>query len=200
MKKTANKKIAKLLARKFLAILIVLGSNPAIAAIPYKTAFENMDIINSQTKELNLELLARIQIIVDGSRFNMANYIPTQKIQTDDSEQVVMNHIFKQTLKTLLDTEDSATSAGLQKIENLNTSLSSTIDRNGHSFSFRLKAIETKAEINYKGYVSATVAFDANNSESSLEVSKNVGSQTYAFTHTNNNDGYSDIVGVRWAF
>ena len=200
VKKQTVKKITIKVLSRILAAVIFLASIPAVSAIPFRNSFEQMDIINHQTKELNLDLLARIQIILDQSQFNMANYIPTQNLPKNDNGEVIGRHILQQTVKTLLENESNSTAAGIRNINNLNSSLSATMNQNGHSVAFRFKAVETTAEVNYKGFVSATLAYDVGRTEATLEVSKNIGQQTYAYTHTDNSDGHSDIVGVRWNF
>ncbi len=86
MKKCRTKKATtiKILCR-LLAAVVFLASIPAVSAIPYRNSFEQMDIINQQTKELNLALLARIQIMIDQSNFNMASYIPTSNLPESDN-------------------------------------------------------------------------------------------------------------------
>jgi hypothetical protein len=191
IKKILTNRIFLKCAKRTIAFLFFMSTTPAVSAIPYRNAFEYMDLINEQTKELNLSLLAKIQIIVNENYINMANYIPITNIPQFDDGSYMARRILKQTLSTWLNDDASAKS---------NTTLSSSIQRGGGTIQLKLKTVETTAEVSYKGYVTAVLSYDVSESEAQLEVSKQLGTQTYAFTHTDNNEGVADKFGVRWNF
>ncbi|OFZ17938.1 MAG: hypothetical protein A2Z20_12750 [Bdellovibrionales bacterium RBG_16_40_8] len=194
------KKMLKNTVKIFASTIIFLTSIPAVSAIPYRNYFEQIDLVNQNTKELNLSLFAKIQFMVDATRFNVAEYIPYQNLPQNDNGHVIANRIFKQTMSTLLNSEFAKDSAIVRIVEPLNDPLSGSIDKNGHSLSFLMKTLETKAQLVYKGRANAYLTYDVSDNEVSLVVSKNIGTHVLAYTHTDNANGVTDQIGVRWEF
>jgi len=193
-------KISFKIFRQALTICIVFSSMPALSAIPYNNAFHDMDLIDTQNKELDLSLLARIQTIIDQHQFNMANYIPLNNLPSNDDGNVIIRRVLKQTLKTVFESEAGVQSPLVHNAQNLNSSLVTSIDRHGQSVQFRLKAFESEAEISYKGYVTAALTYNAGSAETRVEVSRAVNEKTYAFTHVSNSTENIDRFGVQWNF
>lgn len=195
-----RKKQVQKTARIFVAVILFFSTEQAVSAIPYRSSFEHMDVINKQTKELDLSMLARIQILIDANRFNMADYVPLSGLPENSSGDEIARRILKQTMNTLMDSDFVTASPTLNKVEKINSSFVTTVERSGHSFNFRLKPVETVAQMNYKGFVSAVLSYDMSEDELKFEISKEIGQKTYAFTHVDNGDDSSDKIGIRWAF
>lgn len=183
-----------------LAVLVSLSSLQALSAIPYRNAFEQADLINNETKELNLSLLAKIQAIVDQNQFDMTKYIPYSSLNEYSSGEAVGNRIFRQTLKTLLDTESIARAPVVRGATTLQNALGANVGTTQHQFGFRINAIETQAEMTYNGVVAAKLSYDLTAGNTKFELSKKLGTQTYAYTHNKTSEGFADNFGVRWSF
>jgi len=188
--------------RILLAVAFFLATIPAVSAVPYRTAFEQYDLINIKTKELNLPLMAKIQFVIDQNRFNMADYVPLNGLPQTDNGVVIGRRILKHTLQNWLDDYKSneETSGWIRSAESASQAMSTSIDSNGHKFSLRIKPIETTAEVIYTGIVKAKISYDVGHSEALVEVAKNVGNTTYAYTHIKNSEDTRDVFGVRWSF
>jgi hypothetical protein len=76
----------------------------------------------------------------------------------------------------------------------------SSVERDGHKLSFRLRPVETQAEVTYTGIVKAVLAYDIGHNETSVVVSKTSGEQTYSFQHIDNSTEVRDTVAVSWSF
>lgn len=192
-------KMVKRITAKLIAVLIFFASVPSLSAVPYRNAFQEIDLINSETQELNLNLLAKIQILIDENRVDLARYIPLRDIPQTDNGGKISQRIFEQTLETLIDSLSAQDSKIIRQAQTINSGFSSSVDRNGYSVKFRIKPVNTTAEVSYEGVVRAALAYDVSHSEAKIEFSKKVGEQTYAYTHTNV-EGGTDSVGVRWSF
>lgn len=187
--------------KHLLAAYMFFASLPALSAIPYRNAYEAMDLINQETKELNLSLFAKIQFYIEQNQFSLNNYVPLHNLPQHDNGEVIARRIFKKTMQSLFDSDATQSSPLLHQAEELNSSMSSSIERHGHSLRLRVKPLEAEAEVKYSGAVDAILAYDVNHSEMKFEVSKNIGEQTYAYTHIDGHDGSSvDQIGVRWSF
>jgi hypothetical protein len=169
MKRINSKKLTKASAKLALGLILFLSTTPALSAIPYRNAFEAADLINEETKELNLSLLAKIQVLVDQNQFNMGQYIPFKSLPSQDDGTIISRRILQHTMRTVFNSETQ--SKVIQGAQNLNSALSTSIDRNGHSFSFRVKALEGTAEFVYRGRVEAALSFNNSQQETRLDVS-----------------------------
>lgn len=195
----ANKKLVKV-ATKALAFVIFFSSIPALSAISYRNAFEQMDIINHETKELNLSFLARIQIIIDQNQFNMSHYIPYASLPDHSQGSEVAKKVFQQTLKTLMNSEAAQNSTFVKGANDVQSAMSAEVGSVQHKVSIGLDAIETTAQIKYKGVVNAEISYDISNQDAAIELTKQVGNQVYAYTHVETSTDRSDKLGVRWSF
>jgi len=183
------------------ALSVLFATTPAVSAIPYRNAYEGMDVVNSRTNELNLEYLAQIQLIIDSRRINVSDYVPYTEINPDDSSELVGRRILNKTIETFLNSENVAKSKIVQGAQAANSAVNTSLNHNGHKFNFRFRALEAKSEFSYEGYVKAVLSYNVKNSEARLEVSKTFQKQTYAYTHVSDSNGMSrDMVGVRWSF
>lgn len=191
----------KKIITKGIALVIFFSSIPALSAISYRNAFEQMDIINYETKELNLSFLARIQIMIDqNNQYNVSQYIPYANLSTNSSGSDVAKKVFQQTMKTLLNSDTAQNSLFVQNANELQSAMSAEVGSTQHKVSFGINAIETTAQVKYKGAVQAEFTYDLSNQDATFEVSKQIGAQVYAYTHNENSQGHSDNVGVRWSF
>jgi len=185
-----------------LAVLIsfILASATANASIPFRNSYQALDLINAQTQELNLDIFAKLQMYIDVNKLNMADYIPYSQLSENDSNSKVMNQIFRRTVSSLLKSENIANSKIVKQAEEINSSLKTSVEKNGHSFSFRFKALETQTEIVYRGVVNATLSYELDSAEAKFEVTKLIGTKTLSYTLSNNNEGSQNVVGMRWSF
>ena len=101
-------------------------------------------------------------------------------------------------MKTIF--ESDSDSALIQSAQNVNAAFGTTIDRHGHSFSFRVKALEAGAEVAYKGVVSAALSYSGTDNETKFEVSQVVNEKTVALAVTNNSTETVNSIGIRWNF
>lgn len=198
----ATSKYGRRCFRLILGCVVFLSTLPALASIPRQNAFQHMEMIDSQTKELNLSLLANIQMMLDGQKFNMTRYIPLQSMPQEADGAAVAEKILKHSMQTLIDDIETAANVpeNIRNLSQINNALSTSMDRQSYSISFKLRPVDTKAIVSYKGYVEAALSYDVSQSETQLEVSKRVGEQTYAYTIKDSNSESSNTVGVRWNF
>jgi hypothetical protein len=191
-------KTLKRFTKFIVTISFLLASVTVSASIPYRNANEAMDLINSQTRELNMDLFAKIQIIMDQNSFHMGDYIPYSQLTQNDPN--VANKILKQTLNSIFRAENIANSKLVQQAQNLNNSLATSMQSNGHSVSFRFKALETRTEVIYSGAVNAAVSYQFDGRQSQLAVSKEILGKTISYTLSSNNEGTRNMVGMNWSF
>lgn len=72
-------------------------------------------------------------------------------------------------------------------------------NKTNHKVSFQVKAIEAKAEMEYKGWVNANVNYDARARQSVVSVSEKIGgNKDFVLSHTQKTDQDISSVGVRW--
>ncbi len=199
MRKPSFKTIQKLAIRS-LAVAIFFSSIPAVSAVPFRNAFEQMDLINRETKELNLSMLARMQVIIDQYQMDLSKYIPYKSIPQYSQSQDVAHKVLRQTLKTWMSSDAATNSVLMQQASVLDNTLSTAAGTTAHKFNFRINALETQAEMIYKGVVEASVSYDLAGGDTQVQVSKQAGARTIAYTHLDNSDGQSDVIGVRWNF
>lgn len=190
----------KRIAYKSVAFVIFFSSLQALSAIPYRNAFEQTDLIHSDTKELNLNLLAKIQVIVNQNQLDMTRYIPYASLPQFSSSETVSNRIFRQTLKSFLDDNRVSNTPIVQGAISAQNILNTHAGTAQHQFTFRLNAIETLAEIKYKGLFEAKFSYELSGGHAKFEVSKQDGGRTYAYTHNQTTEGFADNFGVRWSF
>lgn len=194
------KNIVKAACRLVLSVALFFSSVPALSAIPFHNAFEQYELINEETKELNLSLLANIQIMIEQNRFNLGHYIPITNLPMNDDGSVISRRILKQTFQTLSDVESAANAPFLQTANKLNNAIGTEMKTQGQYFTMRVKALETQAEILYRGKVNASLSYDISEQETKFELTKNVGRQVYAYTLTDHHDETINKVGIRWNF
>ncbi len=80
--------------------LNVTEVNFALPLTPIQT-----EVIDHDTKELNLALLQKAQKAVDARRFNPANYVPYQSLNSTDGTAQVTSKILSKTLQTIANRE-----------------------------------------------------------------------------------------------
>lgn len=183
-----------------LAFLIFFSSLQALSAIPYRHAFEQTELINRDTKELNLDLFAKMQILVEQQQLDMAKYIPYSNLPQNSSGEIVSGRIVRKTLKTFLDAEQLSNAPIVRGAATVQNSLGTSMGTTEHQFSFRINAIETQAEVKYKGLVEAKLSYQLNTLDTQFELAKQLGAQTYAYTHSQTSEGFANNLAVSWSF
>ena len=196
---TKHSKKLILIAKAFLGLTVFFSTLPSLSAIPYRNAYEALDLVNNQTKELNLDLFAKIHIMLDERQLDLTKYIPYQNLPEYDDGSRVAGRIVARTLKNLIDDTDRDVPI-VNGARRLNSSLETSFKNDKHAVEFKIRASQAMALVTYRGYVDAALSYEIDSSELKFEVTKAIGRRTLAFTHLDNPEGVSDIVGVRWQF
>ncbi len=71
----------------------------------YQMLPDQQQIIDPGTKEINFSVLAQVQKAVDANRFNPADYVPYQSLNSTDGGAQVTSKILSKTVQTILTRE-----------------------------------------------------------------------------------------------
>ncbi len=204
--KTQNQKnqndLLSLTARGALGFLIFLASIPSLSAVPYRDAFEEMDTINHQTNELNLDVFARMQAVIDKMAFKPENYIPLNGIPDRSSGDRVSAKILQKTVQTLIDsnTQNSA----VREVQKYTSNYERSVSKSDYKMSFKVTSTRAKAEVSYAKYVTAVLSYDVieRGSGMNVEVTHPLNNdRVLAYTHGMGTFGtVEDRLGIRWSF
>src|SRR5690606_20457832 len=148
------------------AITMALTTTAVDAAIRPPNAFRHNEIIDAQTKELNLSLLEKIERLNMAYRFDMNDYIPYGSLENDDSAGKVASRILRHSLQNWLDSDSAKNSPLAKSATSINDNLSPSLKSS--NFTFRIKPLDTRAELIYRGAVEATLSYTADEEEISL--------------------------------
>lgn len=184
-----------------LFLIYTLASTPSLSAIRYTNMFDQYELIQNETKELNLTLLANIELMLQQNRINLENYIPLIGIPNYDDGSIVSRRILKQTLKFWTQNSQGWNNSLIDSAEAINSAVSTKIaTANGHSVSLKLKPFEALATLNYEGAVDASFSYDVSDGNVVVAVEKKNGDKTYAYTITSNNSETINKIGLTWNF
>lgn len=189
------------LFRSTIGFMFFLASLPTLAAIPYRNSAEEMDAINAQTNELNLDVFARMQAVIDKMKFKPENYIPTTGMPEYATGDKVSAKILQKTVQTLIDSNQQ--NAAFHEVHRYTSNYEQSVTKNNCKMGFNLNSTRAKAEISYAKYVSATLTYDVIQPNGmKVEVSHPLtASSVLAYTHGNGAlGGVEDKLGVRWSF
>ncbi len=193
-----------MILRAILASIVMLFSIQAAAMVPVMAYdyYASTELINPATQELDLSTLSMLARMSDPYRFNMADYVPLKGLADSDSGDRVARRIIQHTMQNLLDGRQDRNAGVLASAQKLNNNMKSSVGDEKNSIQFRVRPVEARAEISYKGElpVESSVSYVAVQNEIRFEVSRKIAETTVAYSHVTATDQQKDLVGVRWNF
>lgn len=177
----------------YLFLLIFVAIKPLVVSA---------QLIDQNTKEVDMDLLGKMLIVSDYYKFSLAHYIPLRGLPENDDGNVIARRIFRHSLQNFIDRYKDNNSPVLVTAANLNNNLNTKISAQGNMMTMRFKPFEAEAEVTYQGPipVQTKYVYEVSHSESRLEISKIYGDKTYAYTYADDDTQSSNIIGVRWSW
>ena len=176
---------------------VLLLTATATAAIPPLSLSAGPD----QYIEIDLDHWARLDLMFKKD-IAPERYIPLRELQTGMRESDLAASIIKQSFSTWMDSQerDSVWQTLNTAAQGLKADVRITTENNTHKVKMKFNPVSTKASVQYQGIAKTELSYDIDDQASKVEVSKNIDGITYLATHENNDEGQSDILGVRWSF
>lgn len=194
-----KKQINNILKISLAAVITLAPSVNYAALIPY-SIFNEYETINAQTKELNLSVFEKAHMVSMQYQFKMENYVPYASLPQYDNGRRVANEILKKTINTLLDSDFANQNLALSQIENLNNTLSTSVDAANYKLKFRFRPSDTAAEVKIESFVNASLSYDVTSDEVALELSKKFDDKAVSFKMQNDSGEQSNVLAVTWNF
>ena len=182
--------------------MIFMSSIPTLASAPNSEFLNsnNEETINPKTNELNLQVFAQMQKVIDEFSFKPDRYIPLQGLPEHANGDRVGARVLQHSVETLM--ADSSKGSFANTI-NKTSNFQKSAEKNDYQLNFKLNSTRAKAEFSYAKIVTAVLSYDATSQSGlKIEVTHPISnSQLLAYTHGNGNlGGVEDRVGVRWSF
>ena len=194
--KTVKKRAIKIGQCICLKAILFLTAT-ATAAIPPLQFYAGPD----QYIEIDLDHWARLDLMFK-TDIAPERYIPLRELQSGMNESDLAASIIKQSFSTWMDEQEKEsvwqtlnTAAQCLKSD-VRISTNNTV----HKVKMKFNPVSTKASVQYQGVAKTELSYDIDDKASKIEVSKDIDGITYLATHENNDQGQSDILGVRWSF
>ena len=189
------KALSKLAAVK--AVLLVTAT--ATAAIP---PIQQIYTGPEKYIEIDLDHWARLDLMFRPKSIKPEKYIPLSELQNRMDQSDLAAGILKQSFSTWMDEQerDSVWKAMNRAAQGLKADVRISTENTTHKLKMKFNPVSTKASIKYQGFADTEFSYDLDDQSTKLEFSKNIDGITYLATHQNNDDGQSDILGVRWSF
>lgn len=163
---------------------------------------QGSEVVNPATREVDMDLLSKIYLVTEQYKFSMTNYIPLRNLPQNDDGDVIARRVLKHTLQNFLDNYKETPGSGVNTVVRANNRMRGSVGGSKHAMLFRLRPVEALAEVKYKGILPFTARFtyEIDRQESRLEISKDYGGRTYAYTRVVDVDQSVDLVSIRWGF
>ncbi|MBK7844893.1 MAG: hypothetical protein IPJ71_14605 [Bdellovibrionales bacterium] len=160
----------------------------------------------TESKNLDLSYIEKIRPRPIDFQFRTEDYIPTCLAPSDDANYVA-SRIFAHSLGSVLGSPKIRNSSIGQVANTLNQSLNSSLQIESanskikHKVQFALRAAETKAAINYSGYLQAQLAYQIDRSELGFEMSGHLNQNAkLAFNHKASSGDVRNMLTLQWVF
>src|SRR5690554_3309229 len=105
-----------------LGLAVGLSSILAEAAIPQINFFDEFNVINAKTKELNLSILERVEQMNMSSRFDPSDFIPYESLNNRDTAERITGRILRHTIQCWLSKENYKNSDIVKSAKSVNSS------------------------------------------------------------------------------
>lgn len=160
----------------------------------------------TESKNLDLSYIEKIRPRPIDLQFRTEDYIPTCLAPSDDANYVA-SRIIAHSLGSVLGSPKIRNSSIGQVANTLNQSLNSSIQIESanskikHKVQFALRPAETRAAINYSGYLQAQLAYQIDTSELGFEMSGHLNQATkLAFNHKATSGEVRNMLTLQWVF
>ncbi len=201
-----NSKLKKLSTTLLIAAQLVCSS--ALCSIPGRDRPVNLSLIGFDfSKGINFAAILPMNSLATINNDDIAKVIPKDMKSSNDSSKVAAQ-ILDKSLTSFFNSDavrHSEIGATAHNVENkiqkdvvIGGSEPGTIK---HVFKFRIKAIQSEAQIAYTGIVNAQYSYKVIQRKSDLEFNRDLTSRTkLVFNHIDQPDERTDMVSVRWAW
>ena len=179
------------------ALLLVTAT--ATAAIP---PMQELYTGPDQYIEIDLNHWARLDLMFRPKSVNPERYIPLSELEDRMDQGDLAASILKQSFSTWMDEQerDSVWKTMNNAAQGLKADIRISTEDTTHKVKMKFNPVSTKASVKYQGFADTEFSYDLDDQSTKLEFSKQIDGITYLATHQNNDEGQSDILGVRWSF
>lgn len=185
----------------WVAIAVAFSSTFSLAAIPYRNYYEEMTAIDRYSRELNLNLFVRMQVVIESQQLDMGKYIPYNRLSENETWDRVAAKIAKHSLQNFLDSEENQRNIPLvSSAQKVDSKISAELQTDKHKFRFRVKPAQTTASLTYSGLFEAALSYDVVDSETRFEMAKAIGKKTLSLSHSKTVDETRDMLAIAWSF
>jgi hypothetical protein len=192
-----TKKSNQRVLRAVVGFFILLASLPSLAA----DLEDHENLINTKTKELNLQRLAQLQSTANQRAMKLENVISYNSMPQYSSGGAASLKVLGQVSKAFVNAPQSnlTVNSSLQKLAKTNVNKAAQVG--GMNVSVSMSASGARAEMTYGAGFTAAVSYDAS-SAPKIELNHPLGTnRSIAITHDAGPYGGSeDKIGIRWGF
>lgn len=183
--------------------VLMISSTGLAALMPLGEGLNASKQDTSAVKTINvMNWIKNQNALLSERSVDMNKFIDLKKIHSDMTEADISRNFFVTTIRNMDVESIKKVTAGIKEVEKVTSAKYVLVDENQNKSELKMgmDLIRAEAKIEYKGTVDAQLRYELNNSQMSLEFSKDYSGTRVLAEHTAHNGEQKNMLGVRWNF